>query len=157
MSINDKIKQVLTLKNLSPSHFADDIGVQRSSISHILSGRNRPSLDLIQKIVRRFPEFTYDWFLEGNLTIQDSSTVNKEIEKNSRLFTPVNLSSPTPSLPDSATPTATTLTTTTSEALRSTDDNKPISPESTLAIPSPTVERVLIFYSDGTFQDYKPG
>jgi len=39
MSINDKIKQILIDKNLTPSYFADEIGVQRSSISHILSGR----------------------------------------------------------------------------------------------------------------------
>ena len=64
MTINDKIKQILIDKNLTPSYFADEIGVQRSSISHILSGRNRPSFDIIQKIIRRFPELGYEWIME---------------------------------------------------------------------------------------------
>src|SRR3954471_24581087 len=64
MNINDKIKQILIDKNLTPSYFADEIGVQRSSISHILSGRNRPSFDIIQKIIRRFPELGYEWIME---------------------------------------------------------------------------------------------
>ncbi len=68
MGINDKIKQILIDKNISPSYFADEIGVQRSSISHILSGRNRPSFDIIQKIIRRFPELGYDWIMEEDTT-----------------------------------------------------------------------------------------
>ena len=84
MLINDKIKQVLIIKNLSPSYLADDIGVQRSSISHILSGRNRPSLDIIQKIVRRFPEFTYEWFLESDIHLS-SDDGNPQPPKKFRL------------------------------------------------------------------------
>ena len=58
--MNDKIKELLSIKNLTPSRFADEIGVLRSSISHILSGRNKPSLEIIQKIMRRFPELSTD-------------------------------------------------------------------------------------------------
>jgi transcriptional regulator with XRE-family HTH domain len=62
--LNNTIKSFIVSKNLSPSKFADEIGVQRSSISHILSGRNKPSLDIVQKIIRRYPEIGTDWLLE---------------------------------------------------------------------------------------------
>src|SRR4028119_2173636 len=62
--LNNTIKSFIVSKNLSPSKFADEIGVQRSSISHILSGRNKPSLDIVQKIIRRFPELGTDWLVE---------------------------------------------------------------------------------------------
>jgi transcriptional regulator with XRE-family HTH domain len=68
--INDKIKQIIIQSGYSPSHFADEIGVQRSSISHILANRNKPSFDIIQKIMKRFPHLGFDWLNEeiGNAT-----------------------------------------------------------------------------------------
>jgi transcriptional regulator with XRE-family HTH domain len=62
----DRIKLILKVNNLTASKFADEIGVQRSSISHIVSGRNQPSLDLVQKVLRRFPEIRSEWLLNGN-------------------------------------------------------------------------------------------
>ena len=64
MDLNDKIKQILVDKSISPSHFADEIGVQRSSVSHILAGRNKPSLDIVQKIIRRYPDLGMEWIME---------------------------------------------------------------------------------------------
>jgi transcriptional regulator with XRE-family HTH domain len=61
----DRILLILKVKNLTASKFADEIGVQRSSISHILSGRNLPSLNLIQKILKTFPEVSSEWLLNG--------------------------------------------------------------------------------------------
>ncbi len=61
----DRIQLILKVNNLTASRFADEIGVQRSSISHILSGRNMPSLDLIQKVLKRYPEIDPDWLLNG--------------------------------------------------------------------------------------------
>jgi transcriptional regulator with XRE-family HTH domain len=60
-----RITQILEEQQLSSSAFADTIGVQRSSISHILSGRNKPSLDFILKTVRAFPSYSTDWLLFG--------------------------------------------------------------------------------------------
>jgi len=65
----DRIQLILKVNNLTASRFADEIGVQRSSISHILSGRNMPSLDLIQKILKRFPEIDSEWLLNGKGTM----------------------------------------------------------------------------------------
>ena len=63
-----RISQILEDQQLSSSAFADTIGVQRSSISHVLSGRNKPSLEFILKIIRAFPSYSIDWLLFGKLT-----------------------------------------------------------------------------------------
>jgi transcriptional regulator with XRE-family HTH domain len=64
--MNKRIEKLLAEIDMSPSLFADAIGVQRATISHILSGRNNPSLDLVQKVLSRFPELNPDWILSGN-------------------------------------------------------------------------------------------
>ena len=51
MSISERIKKIIKDNELNSSSFATKIGVQRSSISHIISGRNKPSLDLVIKII----------------------------------------------------------------------------------------------------------
>jgi len=61
----DRIQLILKSKNLSSSQFADEIQVQRSSVSHILTGRNKPSLDFISKILTSYPELNSDWLLFG--------------------------------------------------------------------------------------------
>lgn len=63
--MNKRIEKLLAEIDMSPSLFADAIGVQRATISHILSGRNNPSLDLVQKVLSRFPELNPDWMLSG--------------------------------------------------------------------------------------------
>lgn len=63
--MTDRISLLIRAKNLSAAQFADEIGVQRSSISHLMSGRNKPSLDLIQKTLQRFPEVSTEWLLFG--------------------------------------------------------------------------------------------
>ncbi|PWN71689.1 XRE family transcriptional regulator [Chryseobacterium phosphatilyticum] len=65
MSLNERISKVIEYSHLTPSEFADEIDVQRSSISHITSGRNKPSLEFIIKIKSRFPELLWDWLVTG--------------------------------------------------------------------------------------------
>jgi transcriptional regulator with XRE-family HTH domain len=60
-----RIKTLISAKNLSASQFADLLGVQRSNISHILSGRNKPSLDFILRIVEVYPSVNLEWLLKG--------------------------------------------------------------------------------------------
>jgi len=59
----ERLNKLLELEELSPSQFADRLGVQRSGISHVLNGRNKPSLDLISKILRSFPDIDPDWLI----------------------------------------------------------------------------------------------
>lgn len=65
MSIVERIKQLMHDNELSAAAFADTIGVQRSSISHILSERNKPSLDFILKILHAYPSVSVEWLLKG--------------------------------------------------------------------------------------------
>jgi len=61
-----RIQMIIKSKGLSPSLFADKIGVQRSGVSHLLSGRNKPSLEFIIKILNAFPDIDADWLLFGH-------------------------------------------------------------------------------------------
>ncbi len=63
--MNNRIALVLKAKNISPSVLADDLGVQRSGISHILNGRNKPSLEFIQKLIKLYPDISIQWILFG--------------------------------------------------------------------------------------------
>ena len=67
--IQERILLLMKAQGMTPTQFADEIGIQRSSISHILSGRNNPSLDVILKILGRFKEIDSNWLIlgKGNL------------------------------------------------------------------------------------------
>ena len=64
-AFKERLDQILSHYEMTASAFADAIGVQRSSISHLLSGRNKPSLDFVLKVVREFPEVNLYWLLNG--------------------------------------------------------------------------------------------
>lgn len=144
MDLNDKIKQILADKNMSPSIFADEIGIQRSSMSHILAGRNKPSLDIVQKIVKRFPELGTNWILDGE-ELPNSSSEFLSDGQSSHLEIPATDRSP---------------------AAR--DANLPLKPGAgnknfnrTLPVSTNNfsdtrrIEKILIFYSDGTFEEVR--
>lgn len=60
-----RLNTIMDFYDLSAASFADRIEVGRSSISHLLSGRNKPSLDFVMKIVTAFPEVELYWLLNG--------------------------------------------------------------------------------------------
>jgi transcriptional regulator with XRE-family HTH domain len=60
-----RIKKLISENELNAASFAEKIGVQRSGISHILSGRNKPSLEFLSKIQTTFDEVEFDWLLLG--------------------------------------------------------------------------------------------
>jgi transcriptional regulator with XRE-family HTH domain len=70
-----RIIELIEYYGLSSAQFADKIGVQRSSISHILSGRNKPSYDFLQKITNTFTNVDANWLLNG------VGTIEKKLEK----------------------------------------------------------------------------
>ncbi|TLV02965.1 helix-turn-helix transcriptional regulator [Dyadobacter luticola] len=134
MDLNEKIKQILADKNISPSIFADEIGIQRSSMSHIIAGRNKPSLDIIQKIIKRFPDLGLNWVFEdenlptGIATSETSSYVKSEIPRVSKPRVSTRQQSQQPAAAEV--------------------QEKSVSIEK-------KIERVLIFYTDGSFKEYK--
>lgn len=79
----DRIKRFIDLQNLTSSSFANEIGVQRSSVSHVLSGRNKPSLDFVTKIKDRFPEVNLEWLISGKgsmISIKENIKTEKEFD-----------------------------------------------------------------------------
>ncbi|MFZ4401267.1 MAG: helix-turn-helix transcriptional regulator [Bacteroidales bacterium] len=75
-----RIILILKTQNLSSSQFADEIGVQRSSISHILSGRNNPSLEFVMKVLKRFPDINSDWIISGKGSMYRGRDSKTEVE-----------------------------------------------------------------------------
>jgi len=63
--MTDRFKILLEQLKLSPSEFADRIGVQRSSISHVMAGRNKPGIDFLEKMLNVFPEIDAAWLITG--------------------------------------------------------------------------------------------
>ena len=77
--IQDRIFLLVKTKNFTSAEFADAIGVQPSNISHIMSGRNKPSLDLVMKVLKKFPEIRSEWLINGvGSMTKDYSLVNEE-------------------------------------------------------------------------------
>ncbi len=60
-----RLEKIMDFYKVSASAFADKIGVQRSSVSHVLTGRNKPSLEFVMKVVRSYPEVNLYWLLNG--------------------------------------------------------------------------------------------
>ncbi|WP_410780066.1 helix-turn-helix domain-containing protein [Hymenobacter sp. 5516J-16] len=63
--IEQRIRELLATRQLTPTQLADTIGISRPIVSHILSGRNKPSLEVVQKIIAAFPELSLPWLLSG--------------------------------------------------------------------------------------------
>ncbi|MEY4603079.1 MAG: hypothetical protein RIT43_371 [Bacteroidota bacterium] len=73
MTIQERLQIVLKMHNLSASAFADKIGVQRSNMSHVLSGRNKPSLDFLEKTLHHFPKVNAKWLVCGHLDPEEGT------------------------------------------------------------------------------------
>jgi transcriptional regulator with XRE-family HTH domain len=80
MDIKDRLEEFLKLNNLTASSLADRIQVQRSSVSHVLSGRNKPSLDFVAKIIDVYPDIDLKWFVSG---VKSVELVKNDLTNNS--------------------------------------------------------------------------
>lgn len=79
MLIQERLQLILKMHNLTPSAFADKLGVQRSNVSHVISGRNKPSLDFLEKIIVNFPRVNAHWLLTGQMSTNPE--VKLEVKK----------------------------------------------------------------------------
>lgn len=77
--MKDRIAHIIRAKNLTAAEFATQLGIQPSSISHLLSGRNNPSLDFVRKLKETFPEYNLDWIVlgQGPMTVSDPFFVTR--------------------------------------------------------------------------------
>ena len=112
-----RLQKVMSFYGETASSFAEKIGVQRSSISHILSGRNRPSLEFVMKVLAAFPEVHLYWLLNGKGTFPSIENqidlAPKETKNNSDTLDTLNNAQ------------------------------------------EKDIERIVIFYSDGTFKNFQ--
>lgn len=80
--MKDRIKKIMEIEHLSPTQFADRLQINRAVISHILNGRNNPSLDVVTKILGEMNYINPEWLLNGNGSIYkegiDPDTIAKE-------------------------------------------------------------------------------
>lgn len=65
MEIKDRLRMIMESHKLNAGSFADKIGVQRSNVSHVLSGRNKPSFDFVEKLLQAFPRVSAEWLFTG--------------------------------------------------------------------------------------------
>ena len=107
-----RLEHILAYYEQTASGFADAIGVPRSSISHLLSGRNKPSLDFVMKVIRRYPEVDLYWLLNGKGTFPSA-----------------------PARPGNS----------------QGETQAPSTPADR------SIDKIVIFYSDGTFVSFQPG
>lgn len=143
--MKERLLAIMEHEGLTAAQFADAIGIQRSAVAHFLSGRNNPSMGVLNKILRRFTYIDANWLLlgEGNMMRKNvvlepdlfsntavnptKATVAPEYRKETRVETPVN---------------------TPKQIVKETI----VIPEG----PSRNVSKIVIFYSDGTFETLIP-
>lgn len=127
--IASRITKVLEYYNMNAGTFADKIGVQRSGLSHILTGRNKPSLDFVIKITEAFDTVDLNWLIHGLGTFPKSAAPDA-----------VKI----PAAPQPKITSETTL---------------PL-PKKSLEIKTETianqVSKIMLFYADGTFEEFSP-
>lgn len=131
-----RLRKVIDFYDETASSFAENIGVQRSSISHILSGRNKPSLDFVLKVLSAYPDVELYWLLNGKGTFPLASKTDQE-----------SLTTETPKSNQAGSSQI-------NSNSETTDKGAINSPPTTFDKKS--IERIIIFYSDGTFKNFKP-
>jgi transcriptional regulator with XRE-family HTH domain len=144
----DRIQLILKTKGLSPSQFADEIQVKRSGLSHVLSGRNNPSLDFILKILEAYSEIDPEWLLHGrgSMVRTNQQQLSKKI-----IGKPDKTDSgeiPFPEIPPGKTAEEKPQKHT-ALAIKKREGSKEMEIEG-------NVERIVVFYTNHTFKEYHP-
>lgn len=164
MELTNRILKIMENSGLTPSEFADKIEVQRSAISHITSGRNKPSLDFLIKIKQAFPEIDTDWLIFGIEKEEVQAEIlseNQTIRENPSSFpTLLDLFEPQQTNIPEQVETKQIKETQAVEKPRedenhpSTQDKEPIAVSSTPS--SRKIVKTILLYNDGTFEEFVP-
>ncbi len=80
MEIKDRLRLIMDSHKLNAGSFADKIGVQRSNVSHVLSGRNKPGFDFIEKLLLAFPRVSAEWLFTGKQTTKETDDLEVKRE-----------------------------------------------------------------------------
>ena len=152
VNIDDFVKRleiILDYYALNASSFADRIGVQRSSMSHLLSGRNKPSLDFVLKILEVFPEIDLYWILNGTGNFPKTED-SADLKKNESVSEFAKSFSPIPSDENSASGNSLSENTKTKNVSSAEIKNQ------SLNTAENEIEKIVVFYKNGTFKTYVP-
>jgi transcriptional regulator with XRE-family HTH domain len=143
--MKERILEFLRMENKSSAQLAEEIGVQASGISHILSGRNNPSLDFVLKMLEKYQFISTDWLLFGkgsmyrDIKMQELFNENDEIKQKSETKHTVNeVYKPELKFQDS------------SSNNHSDADHKK-------AFITSEVKKIVWFYENNSFEEYFPG
>jgi len=143
--MKDRILQFLKSENKSSAQFAEEIGVQASGISHILSGRNNPSLDFVIKMLQRYSFISVDWLLFGRGSMYKEKTVATLFDEIEKACT------------DAAQPLIRTeaekLSASSRQAAEESQNHEKYEPPRKR---TPGLTRIVWFYSDNTFDEFFP-
>lgn len=143
MELTNRILEIMEKSGLTPSEFADKIEVQRSAISHITSGRNKPSLEFLIKIKNSFPDIDTDWLIFGieKEPIWEENTESLETA---------------PASTDSY-PTLFDLDKTQEISIEQKEQPKEDSTDrKSSSYTDKKIIRAILFYDDGSFEDFSP-
>lgn len=128
-----RLQIILSHYGLSAAAFADSIEVQRSSISHLLSGRNKPSLDFVLKVVQSYSEVNLYWLLNGQGRFPSEKTASLPLKE---------------------------YTETTNSVFQKETQENPTDTESLVFDPKTAadqdIEKIIIFYKQGHCKVYTP-
>ena len=143
-NMKERIIKIMECERMGQAQFASAIGIQRAAMSHIISGRNNPSLDVMTKILHRYPQINPDWLLLGKGEMLRDNTPAMEPADNIAKNPPQIQVVPEghQELPFQ-------------ESRKELDNS-----ENTWAIsvekPSKTVSKIMVFYSDNTYDTFVP-
>jgi transcriptional regulator with XRE-family HTH domain len=170
IAMKERLLQLLDLEQITPSKFADIIGVQRSSVSHVISGRNKPSYDFLHKTLKAFPGLNASWLMLGEGTMYEHMgrkvSANlfdspgdppedpnpAEIEEGDEAIEQISRSqAPSKTVSTEAQPAEPTVDTEPAAVTKPTDDM-----HSQVDKEAKKVVQVMVFYDDDTFRTYSP-
>jgi len=160
MDEKERIEKIMQLEEMNSAVFAAEIGIQGSTLSHILNGRNNPSLDVLKKILNRFRTVSSDWLILGVGSMYRSEkqsqtpTLFDSIEENTYKSTisdpKIEEKNATQSIfiqqknsPDSETASVISQETTSPVNLPSIEST------------SKSVKKIIVYYTDNTFQEFE--
>lgn len=155
--MKEQLYKLIEAEGLTPAKFADEIGVQRSSISHILSGRNKPSYDFISKVLKRFSGINAEWLITGNGNMI-KSTIQSDIEKSKQisLFESNTTGKPTEKINSGKDSTVREEKQGETNILSNEKKKREIQTDKTKFTNVNNVKYILVFYEDGNFEQFTP-
>lgn len=150
--MQDRLQQFLQLEQLTPARLSDIIGVQRSGLSHILSGRNKPGFDFILRLLIKFPTLSADWLITGKGKMYKEQKETRE-EGSLRESKIKNEIFESPKIDNSLDTEQDEL-----DFAASQPSENPIKvPISNYVQKNRLLKKVLLVYSDNTFEEINPG